>query len=265
MKTQPTEAIRIQLEGDLEVVEALAARWHAVAGEFEADVKLEGTSWYGLAEEDAAAAHAVAELERRAGEHPLLTQLRADRERVLVALRRHAATLGLSLGGTDACTVLNDLKTKQPLTTMHFKLLVPRSRLLTSQAASFAFVLFISGISSLTWDFDWQHLTWAAATIGIIGYMARKLRNSPPVRTPRDQSLTIAGDSLRLPGLPSFDRLTSVRWSRSGSPAERQTTSTKVHFRFAQQPEITLVFEGYPDELLGVLRGRGVPVVEGTW
>lgn len=254
MSTQTREAVRIQLEGSLEIVEALVARWQAAASEFEVDSKLAGTGWYGLTEADGAGAHAVAELERRAVDHPLLSQLADARARVERALRQHTAAIGLALEGDDARALLNDLRTKHPIDTVQVSMLAPASRSLTrvAMAAAIGLAIFVSGLAR--WHTDWQHLLWATFVLTVLVVSSRQALRKPQPQVPRDQTVVVAGRSIRLPGHDRFEELTSVTWSLGAT----------VQLKFTQHPEITINFSETPSDLVRVLREHSVPIVDGS-
>lgn len=215
MSPQAREAVRIQLEGNFEVVEALAARWQAAAKELEADSKLEGMGWYGLSGADAEGAGAVAELERRAPGHPLLTQLADARRRVATALLRHTAAVGLELQGTDARELLNELRPRHPIDRVQVSMVGPKPRAFTRDVVSLAISLLMFVLIVFPWHADWEHVLWAVFILATSASSAWNLVRRPRTEAPGPYDLVVAGRSIRLPSQGGFEALTLVTWSGS--------------------------------------------------
>lgn len=104
---------------------------------------LESVSWHGLPEADAEAAHAVAQVEAKAGGAEVLTQLALAREAVVAAVRKHTSALGLVTQGNDARVLLLELRTAQPIERVEVAVVQPKSGLATWQAVGWALVMLV--------------------------------------------------------------------------------------------------------------------------
>lgn len=112
---EPLDTVRVQLEGRLEVVEQVLARWESAAAVLAADPHLVSDSWHGLPLADAEAASAIEALRAKAGEHELLAGLSRARTQVAFLVQARLASLGIACGA-DACAALELLQRLQPLT-----------------------------------------------------------------------------------------------------------------------------------------------------
>lgn len=247
------QALRIQLEGNLELVEALLAQWQLAARTLAADSLLESVSWHGLPEADAEAAHAVAQVEARAGGAEVLTQLASAREAVVTAVLTHTAALGLVTHRSDARSLLIDLRATQPIERVQVAVLVPRSRLVTRQGFSLAATLAILVGLFQTAQSAWERVVITGLlAIDLLAFWWM-LKRLPQPTTRRVETLLVAHQALRLAD-HHFEKLTNASWHRTA-------TGATVRFEFTHRHH-ELKFDKVPATLLETLRAHGVSISE---
>ncbi len=251
------ESIRIQLEGQLELLEAAVDRWRLAADALASEDWQSDARWLAVAERDDALESAMIALEGKSPDSPLLQSLRETRKRAEAFAIAHMKTLRIEVPPSTASagSVLNKLKRERPQPALEWSAPPPLSLVVLLSVAVFALFLWAS------LAFAHEGVEWLAALFnliavgasGVIGwFFAKFVRPRYRLQFTENDTRIFLADQV----VGSFEsgRLARLRIRRRSRGWVLQFVDLYEPRTFEVESEIE------PTRVMAALRARGVPV-----